>query len=119
MRVASHKDRHDFAAQAENEIEIVKDVPAFICDTRSEVEYMMEFSREIYAIMKDFFTGRLLAASKATGGGRDRIQAPAGGHDGVRRSCCGSNGTFIKHFNLHNFSFAIHGQSELLAFIFK
>lgn len=58
-------------------------------------------------------------AYKAPGGVRDRIQAPAGRVDGVGRSCDGSNWTIIKHFNLHNFSFAIHSQSELLAFIFK
>ncbi len=59
--------RHDFMARAGDEIVVVKDVPALICDTCGEVEYTLETSREIDAIMKDFFAGRLLAKPLAAG----------------------------------------------------
>jgi len=68
--------RHDFMARVGDEIVVVKDVPALICDTCGEVEYTLETSREIDAIIKDFFRGT--AAGQAPGGGGDRIQAPAG-----------------------------------------
>jgi YgiT-type zinc finger domain-containing protein len=45
---------HDFMARVGNEIVVIKDVPAFICDTCDEVEYTLEISREIDVIMKDF-----------------------------------------------------------------
>ena len=53
--------RHDFMARAGDEIVVVKDVPALICDTCGEVEYTLETSREIDTIMKNFFAGRLQA----------------------------------------------------------
>ena len=59
--------RHDFMARVENEILVIKDVPALICDTCGEVEYTLEVSREIDVIMEDFFAGRLLAKSLAAG----------------------------------------------------
>ncbi len=72
--------RHDFMARVGDEIIVIKDVPALICDTCGEVEYTLEVSREIDMIMKDFFAGRLLAKPLAAG---DRIQAPACGLDGM------------------------------------
>ena len=59
--------RNDFMARAGDEIVVVKDVPALICDTCGEVEYTLETSREIDAIMKDLFAGRLLAKPLAAG----------------------------------------------------
>ena len=59
--------RHDFMARVGNEILVIKDVPALICDTCGEVEYTLEVSREIDVIMKDFFAGRLLAKPLAAG----------------------------------------------------
>jgi YgiT-type zinc finger domain-containing protein len=62
-----HEGRHDFMARVGNEIVVIKDVPALICDTCGEVEYTLEVSREIDVIMKDFFAGRLLAKPLAAG----------------------------------------------------
>jgi YgiT-type zinc finger domain-containing protein len=62
-----YEGRHDFMARVGDEILVVKDVPALICDTCGEVEYTLETSREIDAIMKDFFAGRLLAKPLAAG----------------------------------------------------
>jgi YgiT-type zinc finger domain-containing protein len=59
--------RHDFIARVGDEIVVIKDVPALICDTCGEIEYTLEVSREIDAIMKDFFAGRLLAKPLAAG----------------------------------------------------
>ncbi len=53
--------------RAGNEIVVIKDVPALICDTCGEVEYTLEVSREIDVIMKEFFAGRLLAMPLAAG----------------------------------------------------
>lgn len=59
--------RHDFMAGAGDEIVVIKDVPALICDTCGEVECTLETSREIDAIMKDFFAERLLERPLAAG----------------------------------------------------
>jgi hypothetical protein len=48
-------------ARVEDEIIVVKDVPARICDTCGEIEYTLEVSREIDRIIKEFFAGRLRA----------------------------------------------------------
>lgn len=53
-------------ARVGDEIVVIKDVPALICDTCGEIEYTQEVSREIDVIMKDFFEGRLLAKPLAT-----------------------------------------------------
>jgi YgiT-type zinc finger domain-containing protein len=60
--------KHDFMARVQNEIVVIKDVPALICDTCGEVEYTLAVSREIDVIMKEFFAGRLLAKPLAAGG---------------------------------------------------
>jgi len=59
--------RHDFMARVVDEIIVIKDVPALICDTCDEVEYTLEVSKEIDVIMKEFFAGRLLAKPLAAG----------------------------------------------------
>ena len=59
--------RHDFMARVVDEIIVIKDVPALICDTCGEVEYTLEVSKEIDVIMKEFFAGRLLAKPLAAG----------------------------------------------------
>jgi len=56
-----HEGRHDSMVRVGNEIVVIKDVSALICDTCGEVEYTLEISREIDVIMKEFFAGRLLA----------------------------------------------------------
>lgn len=62
-----HEGRHDFMARVSDEIIVIKDVPALICDTCGDVEYTLEASREIDAIMEEFFAGRLLARPLAAG----------------------------------------------------
>ncbi len=62
-----HESRHDFMAGAGNEIIVIKDVPALICDTCGEVEYTRKVSRQIDVIMKEFFARRLVARPLAAG----------------------------------------------------
>jgi YgiT-type zinc finger domain-containing protein len=78
------EDRHDFMPRVGNEIIVIKDVPALICDTCGEVEYTPEVSQEIDAIMKDFSAGRLLAKPWQ----RERsYSSPACGLDGMIIFC--------------------------------
>jgi hypothetical protein len=46
-------------ARIGDEIIVIKDVPALICNTCGEVEYSLEVSRDIDRIRRDFFAGRL------------------------------------------------------------
>ena len=62
-----HKGKHDFMARVVDEIIVIKDVPALICDICSEVEYTLDVSKDIDVIMKEFFAGRLLAKPLAAG----------------------------------------------------
>jgi len=59
--------KHNFMARVGNEVIVIKDVPALICDTCGEVEYTLEVSRQIDTIMKEFFAGRLLSKPLAAG----------------------------------------------------
>lgn len=54
-------------AQGGDEIIVIKDVPALICDACGEVEYTLKVSKVIDAIVKEFFAGRLLARPLAAG----------------------------------------------------
>lgn len=54
-------------ARVGDEIVVINDVPALICDTCDEIEYTREVSKEIDLIMKEFFEGRLLAKPLAAG----------------------------------------------------
>jgi YgiT-type zinc finger domain-containing protein len=59
--------RHDFMARIGDEIIVIKDIPALICDTCGEVEYTLEVSREIDRIRKEFLAGRLRTKPLAAG----------------------------------------------------
>ena len=59
--------RHDFMARVGDKIVVIKDAPAFICNSCGEIEYTLEVSREIDVMMKEFFAGRLLAKPLAAG----------------------------------------------------
>jgi YgiT-type zinc finger domain-containing protein len=59
--------RNDFMARIGDDIIVIKDVPALICNTCGEVEYALEVSREIDRIRKDLLAGRLRARPLAAG----------------------------------------------------
>ncbi len=65
--------KHDFMARVGDEIIVIKDVPALVCDTCGEVEYTLDVSRDRCD------HGRIIrrtAAGKAPGGGGGSIQTP-------------------------------------------
>ena len=43
--------RHDFMARVVDEIIVIKDIPALICDTCGEVEYTLEVSKDAQAYL--------------------------------------------------------------------
>lgn len=59
--------RNDFIARTGDEIVVIKDVTALICDSCGEVEYGLEVSREIDRIRKDLLAGRMRARQRAAG----------------------------------------------------
>lgn len=59
--------RHNLMARVGDEIVVIRGVPAFICDNCGEVEYTLQVSRDIDAIMKEFFEDQLLARPLASG----------------------------------------------------
>jgi YgiT-type zinc finger domain-containing protein len=58
---------HDLMARIRDEIIVIRDVTALICNTCGEVEYALEVSREIDRIRKDLIAGRILARPLAAG----------------------------------------------------
>lgn len=59
--------RNDFIARIGDEIIVIKDVPAMVCDSCGEVEYGLEVSKEIDQIRGDFLAGRLQTRPLAAG----------------------------------------------------
>jgi len=50
----------DFTVRVEGEIIVIRDVPAYVCDSCSEAYFSIETSRKIDEIMREFHAGRLL-----------------------------------------------------------
>jgi YgiT-type zinc finger domain-containing protein len=50
----------DFTVRVEGEIIVIRDVPAYVCDSCSEAYFAIETSRKIDDIMSEFRAGRLL-----------------------------------------------------------
>ena len=59
--------RHNLMARIGDEIIVIKNVLALICDTCGEVEYALEVSREIDRLRKDLLAGRLRARPMMAG----------------------------------------------------
>lgn len=57
----------EFMARVGDEIIVIRDVPAFICDRCGEAYYSAEVSQKIDAVMKDFHSGRLCCRPLAAG----------------------------------------------------
>ena len=57
----------EFMARVGDEIIVIRDVPAFICDRCGEAYYSAEVSRKIDAVMKDVHSGRLCCRPLAAG----------------------------------------------------
>ncbi|MDD4455471.1 MAG: type II toxin-antitoxin system MqsA family antitoxin [Candidatus Methanomethylophilaceae archaeon] len=57
----------EFIARVEDEIIVIRDVPAYVCDRCGEAYYSAEISRKIDAVMKDAHSGRLCCRPLAAG----------------------------------------------------
>ncbi|NVO67778.1 type II toxin-antitoxin system MqsA family antitoxin [Methanofollis tationis] len=60
-------ERLEFIARVGDEIIVIKEVPAFVCDRCGEAYYTADISRRIDAVMKDVHEGRICARPLAAG----------------------------------------------------
>ena len=57
----------EFVARVEDEVIVIKEVPAYICEQCGESYYAPEISRKIDEIMREFHRGKLLVRPLAAG----------------------------------------------------
>jgi len=57
----------EFVARVGEEVIVIKDVPAYICENCGEAYFTPEISRKIDRIMRDFHKGKFLAHPIAAG----------------------------------------------------
>ena len=57
----------DFTAKVEGEIIVIRDVPAYVCDSCTEAYLSIKTSRKIDKIMREFRAGKLLTKPLGTG----------------------------------------------------
>jgi YgiT-type zinc finger domain-containing protein len=50
----------DFTVRVEGEIVVIRDVPAYVCDSCSEAYVSIETSRKIDEVMREFRAGKLM-----------------------------------------------------------
>jgi len=62
-----HEGKTEFIARVGDEIIVIKEVPAFVCDRCGEAYYSPDISRRIDAVMKDVHEGRVCARPLAAG----------------------------------------------------
>lgn len=57
----------EFVARVEEQIVVIKNIPAFVCPNCDEAYYSIDTQRKIDRIMKAFHEGKLLARPLAAG----------------------------------------------------
>jgi len=62
-----HEGKAEFIARVGDEIIVIKEVPALVCDRCGEAYYTADISRRIDAVMKDVHEGRICARPLAAG----------------------------------------------------
>lgn len=62
-----YEGKTEFVARAGDEVIVIKDVPAYICENCGEAYFTAETSRKIDKVMEDFHKGKLLARPIAAG----------------------------------------------------
>ena len=65
----------DFTAKVEGEMVVIRDVPAYICDSCTEAYFSIETTRKIDKIMREFRAGKLLTKPLETGEVEIRLSA--------------------------------------------
>ncbi len=61
------KGKTEFIARAGNEVVVIKEVPAFVCEQCGEAYFEMEISRKIDHVMRDAHQGKLCVRPLAAG----------------------------------------------------
>lgn len=59
--------KSQFIARAGDEVIVIRDVPAFICDQCGEAYYSLETSEKIDEVMRDAHSGKLCVRPLAAG----------------------------------------------------
>jgi YgiT-type zinc finger domain-containing protein len=59
--------KSQFIARAGDEVIVIRDVPAFICDQCGEAYYSLEISEKIDEVMRDAHNGKLCVRPLAAG----------------------------------------------------
>ncbi len=81
-----HEGTAELIARVGDEIIVIRDVPALVCDRCGEAYYSAEVSQKIDAVMKDVHSGRLccrpLAAGSAAGPSRQALLPASRGRRG-------------------------------------
>lgn len=62
-----HEGKKEFVVKVKNEVVVIKDVPALVCDRCDEAYITPEISEKIDEIMEEFYAGKLLAKPLAAG----------------------------------------------------
>ena len=62
-----YEGKTEFVARVGDEVIVIKDVPAYICENCGEAYYTPEISRKIDEVMRNFHKGKLLARPIAAG----------------------------------------------------
>ncbi len=57
----------EFIAHVENQVIVIKNVPAWVCDNCGEAYFSPNTSRKIDIVMKDFHSGKILIKPLAAG----------------------------------------------------
>ncbi|MDD4094054.1 MAG: YgiT-type zinc finger protein [Methanothrix sp.] len=59
--------KKEFVVKVKNEVVVIRDVPALVCDCCDEAYITPEISEKIDEVMEEFYAGRLLAKPLAAG----------------------------------------------------
>ena len=62
-----HEGFTEFIVKVKNEVIVIKDVPALVCDCCDEAYISPEISEKIDEVMEEFYAGMLLAKPLAAG----------------------------------------------------
>jgi YgiT-type zinc finger domain-containing protein len=60
--------KSQFIARVGDEVIVIRDVPAFVCEQCQEAHYRADISEKIDEVMKDAHSGKLCARPLAAGG---------------------------------------------------
>jgi YgiT-type zinc finger domain-containing protein len=62
-----HKGKTDFTAKVDDDTILIKDVPAYVCDTCDEAYFPIEVSRKIDEAVREYHKSKHMARTLASG----------------------------------------------------